>query len=117
MHMPTLFSVDSGRCGRESQVVAELMKGGKIKVTITSTCPEVKRYGENFKEVEIKDIAKPAPVNPIYTVAASSGVGPECLVPCAVVSATWTEAGMVSKNLLARFSTMCMKYEGIPENK
>jgi hypothetical protein len=108
--MPTIFSVDTGRCGHKATVKAEIANGGKINITITSTCEMVKRYGNLLKVIDVKDLAKHIVNNPVYT-AASSTVGPECLVPCAVISATWTEAGMISKNLLKRYPSSCFRYE------
>ena len=112
--MPTVFSVDSGRCDRRSRIKTEMAGGGKIKVTIVSTCPDVRKYAEKMKELSIRDIAKSILENPIYQTA-SGTVGPECLVPCALVSAAWTEAGMVSKNLLKRYNNMCIRFEDTEE--
>jgi len=108
--MPTVFLVDSGRCGWKTRIKAELASGGKIMVAIDSTCANVKKYGEALKEVSMRDIGKPIMTNPVY-IAANGTVGPECLVPCAVISTVWTEAGLVSKNLLKRFSSMCITYD------
>jgi len=106
--MPTSFDVDSGRCGRETRITAE-MDGKKIRITIKSTCPDVQKYAEALKEVDYRDIFKRVLENPIY-VKASPILGPECLVPCAVVSATWTEAGMVSKSLLSKIGRQCIRF-------
>ena len=108
--MPTVFSVDPGRCSQKTEVRAEIAEGGKIKVRITSSCKNVQRYSEKLTEVSIKDISKPILSNPIY-IAANSSIGPECLVPCGVVAAVWTEGGMISKNLLKNYPNSCVKYE------
>lgn len=108
--MTTVFSVDSGRCDHKSQITAE-RNGNIIAVKIESTCQRVRAYGLALGEVSIKDLAQPILKNPIYTVA-SQNLGPECVVPCAVVSATWTEAGMVAKSLLRKYRNTCFTYEG-----
>jgi len=83
---------------------------------INTTCPRVKAYGEALAEINIKDLAQPILKNPIYVIA-SSNLGPECVVPCAVVSAAWTEAGMVAKSILNRFPSTCFTYEGSSDNR
>ena len=114
--MTTIFSVDSGRCAHKTKVKADVLAGGKIAVSIETSCENVKKYSELLKEVNTRDLLKPIITNPIYVVA-SGAVGPECPVPCAVVSCTWTEAGMVSKNLLKQFRNMCISYEDETDEK
>ncbi len=88
------------------------MRTGKIVgIEITSTCPRVRAYAEVLTEVAVKDLGKPILENPIYT-SASPIVGPECVVPCAVVSAAWTEAGMVARSLLRIFPHTGFVYDG-----
>ncbi|MBC7121075.1 MAG: hypothetical protein H5T33_05840 [Candidatus Methanosuratus sp.] len=113
--MPTLFSVDSPRCDQRTQIIAE-KEDSVIKIRINTTCPRVKAYGEALGEVRVRDLAQPILKNSIYIVA-SSNLGPECVVPCAVVSAAWTEAGMVAKSILNRFPSTCFTYEGTSDNK
>jgi hypothetical protein len=108
--MTTVFSVDSGRCSKKTIIKANAAAGGKIAVKIETNCENIKRYSEVLKEVSIKDFTNPIISNPIYITASSTGVGPECLVPCAVVSTVWTEAGWVSKNLLKQFKHACITY-------
>jgi len=105
----TSFSVDSGRCDHKTEITAE-SKGMKISICMTTTCPNVKAYSEILKEVDLKKLTNPVLSNPIY-IAASGKLGPECVVPCAVVSTTWTEAGMVSKTLLKKYKTVSFTYE------
>jgi len=109
--MTTVFTVDSGRCAHKSRIVAELGQGGMIKLEITSTCTQIKRYGGKFKEISIRDLAKPILVNPAY-ISASGTVGPECMVPPAVINTSWTEAGMIARSLLKMYPTQVLRYEG-----
>ena len=109
--MTTVFTVDSGRCGWKTRIVAEAGEKGMIKLEITSTCKNIQRFGEKFKEINIRDLAKPILVNPVY-LAASGTVGPECIVPPAVINASWTEAGMIARSLLKQYPTQILKYEG-----
>ncbi|MDI9644932.1 MAG: hypothetical protein QFX35_06920, partial [Candidatus Verstraetearchaeota archaeon] len=77
---------------------------------IETTCPRVKKYAEQLQGVRITDLAQPILKNPVYVIA-SSTIGPECVVPCAVISATWTEAGMVARSILNRYPSTCFTYE------
>ncbi|MEN3035273.1 MAG: hypothetical protein ABC537_03115 [Candidatus Methanosuratincola sp.] len=113
--MTTTFSVNSPRCDRRTQIVAE-KDGSAIKIRLNTTCPRVRDYGESLGEIRINDLTQPILKNPIYVVA-SSKLGPECVVPCAVVSAAWTEAGMVARSILNRFPSTCFTYEGSSDNK
>lgn len=112
-NMTTTFTADNMRCGHKTKIVAELMQGGRISVKISSSCKDVQRYAGALTEVQIRDIAKKILENPVYSTA-SPYVGPECPVPCAVVSAVWTEAGLVSKNLLRKYDTIAIKYIDAP---
>jgi len=109
--MVSVYTVDSGRCSHKTQIIAELGQNGIVSLCITSTCPSVRKYGEKLKEIHVKDLAKPTLRNPAYSVA-NGTVGPECAVPSAVVNASLTEAGMISKNLLNKYPLVTIKYEG-----
>lgn len=111
--MTTTFTTDSMRCDHKTRIVAEAKNGGKIAVAITSSCKDVQQYGKLMKEVQVREMAKKILENPVY-VAASSTVGPECPVPCAVISAVWAEGGLISKNLLKKLDTITIKYEEKP---
>jgi hypothetical protein len=108
--MPTSYSVDSGKCGHKTEITVAL-KDAKMMINITSTCPGVKKYSEALKEISMRDLMTPMTANPIY-VAASSKVGPDCAVPCAVVNAAWTEGGMVLRSLLNKYNSICITYKG-----
>jgi hypothetical protein len=108
--MPSSYSVDSGKCGHKTEVTAE-RQGTKIAVNITSTCPMVKKYSQAIKEVNMREMMTPMITNPIY-IAASSKVGPDCAVPCAVVNAALVEMGMVARSLLDKYNSVCITYKG-----
>jgi Family of unknown function (DUF6951) len=108
--MPTSYSVDSGKCGHKTAITVAL-NDTKMTINITSTCPGVKKYSEALKEISKRDLMTPMVANPIY-LAASSRVGPDCAVPCAVINAAWVEGGMVARSLLDKFGSICIAYKG-----
>jgi hypothetical protein len=114
--MTTTFTADNLRCAHKTKIVAEKKEGGKISVSITSSCKDIQLYSKAMKEIHVRDIAKRIQENPVYMIA-SPVVGPECAVPCAVISAVWTEAGLVSKNLLKKFDTITIKYVEEPPSR
>lgn len=109
MPMTTTFITDNPRCDHNTKIVTEMKEGGKISITITSSCRNVQDYAKLMKEIRVKDIANRILENPVY-ITASSAVGPECIVPCAVISAVWAEAGFIAKSLLKKHDTIAIKY-------
>ncbi len=108
--MTTTFTTDNLRCDHKTKIVTEMKEGGKIAINITSSCRNVQEYAKVMTTMGMKDIAKKILENPAY-VNASPILGPECLVPCAVISAVWTEAGFIAKSLLRKYDTIAIKYE------
>jgi hypothetical protein len=108
--MTTTFTVNSPRCDHKAKIVTEMKSGGRISIAITSSCKNIQEYAKVMTEIQTRDIYKKILENPVY-ITASSVVGPECMVPCTVISAVWTEAGLVAKSLLRMCDTITIKYE------
>lgn len=108
--MTTTFITDNLRCAHKTKIITEMKGNGTISVAITSSCKSVQAYAKVMTAIQMRDIARKIIENPVY-VSASSVLGPECLVPCAVISAVWTEAGFIAKSLLRKFDTIAIKYE------
>ena len=108
--MTTTFTTNNLRCDHKTKIITAMKEDGTISVSITSSCKSVQDYARVMTGVKMGDIMKRILENPVY-VKASPVLGPECLVPCAVISAVWTEAGFVAKSLLRRFDTIAIKYE------
>jgi len=106
--VPTTFAVTT-ICNHRTNITAELV-GSKIKVDMESTCPRIKKYAETLREIRLKEINNLIQEHPIYVKASASHIDPNCLVPCGVAFCAWTEAGMVSKNLLSRYPSQCVTY-------
>lgn len=85
-----------GRCTHKTKIVAKLKHGNMIELEITSLYKNIQRLGEKFREISIKDSAKPIIANPAY-ITASDAVGPKCLVPPALIKTGRAEAGMITK--------------------
>jgi hypothetical protein len=109
-HMATTFTTDNPRCDHKTKIVTQMKEDGMISITIASSCKNVQAYAKDMTSIQMKDIAKRILENPVY-VKASPVLGPECIVPCAVISAVWTEAGFLARSLLRKFDTMAIKYE------
>jgi hypothetical protein len=108
--MTTTFTTDNLRCDHKTKIITAMKENGTISISITSSCKIVQDYAKVMTEIKKGDIMKRILINPVY-VKASPVLGPECMVPCAVISAVWTEAGFIAKSLLRRFDTIAIKYE------
>ncbi|MEM3366235.1 MAG: hypothetical protein QXM93_07425 [Candidatus Methanomethyliaceae archaeon] len=107
--MTTTFTINS-ICDHATKITASL-NGSIIDVKIESTCEKIRDYANLIKKLTIREIAREILNNPIYTKASESRLEPNCLVPCGVAFCTWTEAGMVSKNLLSRMPAQCILFK------
>lgn len=83
-----------------------------IGVEIDSTCKMVNEYSALIKEISLKEIARAMMNNPIYIRASEVRIHPNCLVPCGVAYATWTEAGMIAMSLLSHHKSQCIVFKG-----
>lgn len=79
---------------------------------IDSSCEKIQYYGALIEKMKLKDIAMEILRNPIYVNASKAKLHPNCLVPCGVAFCTWAEAGLLSKNLLSKFPSQCLIFNG-----
>lgn len=107
--MTTKFVVESHICNHTTTITSE-MKNGKVTVAVDSTCKKIADYSKGLLPMGFKDLMKTFCDNPIYLVASSNHIDPNCLVPCGVSYCAWTEAGLVAKSLLARFDRQSIRY-------
>jgi len=108
--MTTVFEVKSSICSNTTTIVAEKIDSDRIAISLETTCQKIKEYSEQIKELSLIEICKGFTENPIYIRADSAHLTPDCLVPCGVVMATWTEVGMMSKNLLRSVEPHSIKF-------
>jgi len=106
--MTTVFEVNSSLCGNKTQITAELVEKSKIKINIESTCPKVKKYAELLNDLGVRELVSSMIDNPVYIKAAHAKITPDCLIPSGAMLTAWTEAGMVSKNLLKKCGPQCI---------
>jgi len=108
--MTTVFEVKSSICSNTTTIVAEKIDSARIAISLETSCPKIKEYSEQIRELKFFDICKGFTENPIYVIAASTPLTPNCLVPCGVVMAAWTEVEMMSKNLLRSVEPHSIKF-------
>lgn len=78
---------------------------------MTSTCKMVNDYASLITEIPMRDIGKVMIKNPIYIKASEARIHPNCLVPCGVAFATWTEADMIAQSLLQNHKSQCIEFQ------
>jgi|GEM_PF-535489 len=107
--MATTFVVESHICSHTTTITST-NEGGKFCINVDSSCSRIKDYALKIPPLTLKEIIKTFCDNPIYTIASSNRIDPNCLVPCGISYCMWTEAGLISKNLLARFDRQYIRY-------
>jgi hypothetical protein len=109
--VPSTFTTDSGICGHKTSITAEKKANYIMGVEMKSTCKIVNDYAALIKEIHMKDIGRVLMNNPIYIKASEAHIHPNCLVPCGVAFATWTEADMIARSLLSHHKSQCIVFQ------
>ncbi len=95
--MTTRVSADASICGYKNSITVT-RTGKSIKIEMAGDCSHIKRYADNLREIELKDLYS-MEGSAIIKKATSSGISPSCIVPAAIMNACWVECGMISRNL------------------
>jgi hypothetical protein len=109
--VPSTFSADSNICGHRTSITAKKKANYIIDVEIDSTCKIVNDYAVLIKEIPMKEIGRVMVANPIYVKASEAHIHPNCLVPCGVAFASWTEAEMIARSLLSHHKSQCIVFQ------
>jgi len=110
--VPSTFSTDSSVCGHKTSITAKFKTANKLEVEIVSDCKIINDYAALIREIPLKEIGMLMAKNPIILKASEAHIHPNCLVPCGVALATWTEAELISKTLLLHHKSQCILFEG-----
>lgn len=81
-------TVEPGVCGFPCHVRAK--KTGRYTVSVKlagSECKHIKRLGEQFKEISLRELFAPVTKSPVFLFAQKAGCHPSCPVPMAVLKA------------------------------
>ena len=97
-------------CSHETSIEVEDQGDGNLQVKIETTCEDVARYAELIGELGIKDYSE-FKDSKILEKAAEACLTPTCLVPSGVFNACWLETGMISRNLVKKLDTLCIRFE------
>jgi hypothetical protein len=102
--------VDMPLCSQETSIEVEDLGDGVLQVRIETTCEDIARYAELIKELRTQDYAEFRD-SKIIEKAAEACLTPTCLVPSGVFNACWLETGMISRNLVKKLDTICIRFE------
>ncbi|NYT12185.1 MAG: hypothetical protein GKC03_06500 [Methanomassiliicoccales archaeon] len=108
--MTSKVRVDMPLCSHETSIEVEDSGDGTLQVRIETTCEDVARYAELIKELGIQDYSEFRD-SKILEKAAEAFLTPTCLVPSGVFNACWLETGMISRNLVKKLDTLCIRFE------
>jgi hypothetical protein len=102
--------VDMPLCSHETLIEVEDSGDGTLQVRIETTCEDVARYAELIQELRLQDYSE-FRGSKILEKAAEACLTPTCLVPSGVFNACWLETGMISRNLVKKLDTLCIRFE------
>lgn len=108
--MASKVKVDMPLCSHQTLVEVEDAGGGSLRVRIETDCEDVARYANLIRELDVEDYSE-IRNSKILEKAAEAFLTPTCLVPSAVYNACWLETGMISKNLVKQFDSLCIRFE------
>lgn len=108
--MVSKVRVDMPLCSHLTLVEVEEAGDGSLRVKIETDCEDVARYGEMISELGVEDYSE-IRNSKILEKAAEAFLTPTCLVPSAVYNACWLETGMISRNLVREFNSLCIRFE------
>jgi len=109
--LPCTFTTSSSVCGHKTKITANLQANDILEVNIISNCKLVNDYAALIKEIPLNEIGMLLAKNPIIIKASEAHIHPNCLVPCGVAFATWTESEMIAKTLLLRHKSQCIMFK------
>lgn len=108
--MTSKVRVDMPLCSHETFIEVEDQGNGILKVRIETDCEDIAHYAEMIRELEVLDYSE-IRGSKILEKAAEAVLTPTCLVPTAVFNACWLETGMISRNLVKKMDTLCIRFE------
>lgn len=108
--MTSKVRVDMPLCSHETTIEVEDSGDGILHVRIETTCEDVARYSKLIKELRIEDYSE-FRNSKVLEKAAEACLTPTCLVPSGVFNACWLETGMISRNLVKKMDTLCIRFE------
>ena len=86
--------VDAGICGFPTVVKVRKTDPSTVSVSLVSNCGKVASLGELLRSLNLSDIFRPAPSNPVYLAAGGARLHAGCPVPSAVIKAAEVELGL-----------------------
>ncbi|MBS3970659.1 MAG: hypothetical protein KGZ94_11175 [Clostridia bacterium] len=89
-----ISQINGGICGFTTKVTST-DEGGKIKLSIETDCPNVKKLAEELTEVDpFNEVFKRATSTKTYELASKHLPHPACIVPCGILKAVEIEANL-----------------------
>jgi len=96
--MPSKVRVNMRACDRTTTITVTDAGNGTYTVQFNSACGNVKEFFRGLESIDIRDLSDKKNSR-IFERMRESSMSANCLVPAGLLSAGWTEAGLLSKNL------------------
>ena len=97
--------VDPGICGFPCTVSAQKLRGRVVELSIEgSDCRQTQRLSELISRMEVRDILRPAIVNPIFVSAEKARCCSSCPVPTALIKVAEVALGLaLERDIIMHF--------------
>lgn len=95
--MSTSVRVRSNICAKTSKITVSMEPSGEFSVAIKSDCDNIKNYASGLKELSMEDLIDKGNSKVIEQYCNIS-MSANCLVPAALLTAAWIEAGLISRS-------------------
>lgn len=107
--MSSTVRVKSNICAKTSKITVTMNDEGSFDVSIKSDCENIKNYAPGISVLSMDDLVDKNQSIVIKNYQNTS-MSANCMVPSAVLSAAWMEAGLISKSRAKAVQNSTIEY-------
>jgi hypothetical protein len=107
--MTSRVKVNMTVCDKTHYIEAEMSPVGEFMVRAETNCNNVREFFDKLGTLTMTDLVEKKQ-SKVWETFMNCRMSPNCLVPAAVLDATWMEAGMLSKNRAQACGSKCIEY-------
>jgi len=107
--MSSTVRVKSNLCAKTSKITVTMNAEGAFDVDIKSDCDNIKNYASGLSVLTMEDLidkGQSKVINRYQNISMSAN----CMVPSAILSAAWMEAGLISKSRAKAVQNSTIEY-------
>ena len=107
--MTSRVKVNMTVCDKTHYIEAEMSPEREFVVRAETNCNNVREFFDKLGTLTMTDLVEKKQ-SKVWETFMNCRMSPNCLVPAAVLDATWMEAGMLSKNRAQACGSKCIEY-------